>query len=86
MLWWNFLINAVVFLMVFNIARFASWYKTRRWVGGNPVFSIFLPISLALLLTVIDSFRLFFAYQLAIFLVGALGLYWVSSYLNRFQK
>ena len=84
MFWWNFIINTAVFLLVFNISRLASWYQTRRWIGGNLVFTVFLPIYLALLLTVVDSFRLFFAYQLAFFLVGAVGIYWLVSYLNRF--
>lgn len=86
MLWLNFLINASVFMLVFNITRLTSWYRTRRWEKGNPAFTIFLPVSLALLLTVIDSIRLFFAYQLAIFIAGAIGLYWLSSKLSRLPK
>ncbi|NPV89355.1 MAG: hypothetical protein HPY50_01095 [Firmicutes bacterium] len=80
---YDFILNAVIFLVIFNIGRAVSWFRTRQWLGGNPAYSIFLPLGLAFLLTVVDDIRLGFAYQLAIFLLGALGVYWLAAQLGR---
>jgi len=82
----TFLLNAIIFLTIFNIGRVVSWFQTKRWLGGNPAYTIILPLSLALLLTVIDGFRLAFVYKLGIFFLGAFGLYWLASQISRLNR
>lgn len=75
MFWLNMILNAGIFIVVFNLPQLLKPKEQRKpW---NLTFSLVLPISLALLLTVIDSFRLFFAYQLLLFMGGAAVIYWL---------
>jgi hypothetical protein len=86
LLLYDFLLNAIIFLIIFNAGRIASWFKTRRWAEGSPAFTVLLPLGLALLLTAVDGTRLNFAYRLALFLLGALGLYWLAAQVSRRRR
>jgi len=83
----NFILNCLVFLLVFNISRLAEWVKTRRFPPGNPFFTLVLPAALAFSLTILDSLRFYFVYQLLLFLLSAVLIYWGVVLLNRwFEK
>jgi hypothetical protein len=76
--WLNWVLNSIVFIMVFNLSRIVTWFQTRTWKFGNPVLTVFLPLTLALALTVVDSLRLYFVYQLIILVVTGGLLYWLT--------
>ncbi|NLK52338.1 MAG: hypothetical protein GX295_07825 [Syntrophomonadaceae bacterium] len=83
MFWFNWVLNSLVFLLVFNFTPIINWYHTRTWEWRNPYFSLLLPLGLALVLTVVDSLRLYFVYQVLILVIAAGALYWLFGFLNR---
>lgn len=78
MFWLNWVLNSTVFFVVFNLSSIVTWFQTRTWEFGNPVLTVFLPLALALALTVVDSLRLYFVYQLIILVVTGGLLYWLT--------
>lgn len=79
----NFLLNTAVFFLLLNFRAIGQWYKTKQPIRLNPWLGYALPASLGLALTILDSLRLYFLYQLLLFVVAALVLTCLFSYLAR---
>lgn len=82
----NFLLNCLVFLLAFNISRLSEWVRTRHFPQGNPVFTLVLPVALAFSLTILDSLRFYFVYQLLLFLLSAVLIYWGLVVVSRWYE
>lgn len=73
----NWLLNSLVFWVIFNLSSIASWYKTRTWPIRDPFLSWVMPLALAAVLTIVDSMRLFVIVQIIILVAAGLALYWI---------
>lgn len=73
----NWILNSLVFLVIFNLSQIISWYRTRIWQPTNSFFSFVFPLVLALVLTIVDSLRLYVIVQIIILAVVGIFLYWL---------
>ncbi len=81
MFWISLLLNCLIFVIIINLIR---WAKFRRQPDADSFRpSILFPVALGLVLTLLDSLRLVFIQQLALFLVAAALIYKLISVFQR---
>jgi len=81
MFWISLLLNCLIFVILINLIRWAKFRQ--RPDSGSFRPSILFPVALGLLLTLLDSMRLVFIQQLAVFLVLAVLMYKIFSVFQR---
>ncbi|HHV15709.1 MAG TPA: hypothetical protein GXX58_03945 [Gelria sp.] len=84
MMFFSLLLNTLLFFVVLNI----SYLRQKRRDPDYPdkPFSklVLFPLALGIVFTlIVDVFKIFFIYQMVLFGLAALFLYWVFYFFNR---
>lgn len=77
------IVNILVFLFLFNLNWLFEKRKNPDYAGGPSPKSVFIPVILGTVLTLLDVLRIQFLVQLAVLAVLAVVLYWVFSIFTR---
>ena len=75
----SLVLNCLVFWVLLNLGW---WVERRQRTDARPrplTQTLLLPLALGVGLTIVDSLRLAFFYQLLVFIIVAILLYWLFS-------
>ncbi|NLV15726.1 MAG: hypothetical protein GXY50_00760 [Syntrophomonadaceae bacterium] len=71
----NLAMNSLIFFVILNVGK---WFSNRKRPDAQPVSYSFLPpLVLGMALTLADSLRIAFIWQLVLFIIIAILIYWL---------
>ena len=84
MRWTSFLVNALIFFVIFNFSYFQQKWANPNYPNKPLKKMLYFPLTLALLFSlIINAFKGFFLYQLVLFILALLFAYWLFNISER---
>lgn len=72
----NLTLNCLIFIVILNIGQ---WLSNRQRSNTHVGYSLMLPLALGTALTLVDSLRIGFLWQLVLFIIAVILIYWIFS-------